>query len=326
MKKLCLLLLALMSVEGFANTTFGGELSSEWASSGTTNTFGSNSAILNAESKISNKVNTFAEIDFTSGADRSTNGSVLVHEAWVDYAAHNLVTIRTGIVDIPVGSESRNASDRKLIDNSITSAYLAPSNWSESGVGVHGAINLGGSDLDYEAYVTNGLSDADDYSDTVGVAALISTDIDSDTDQQKSFSGRVGYSPIEGANIGAALYMGSSEQAIYSVDAEYAVAGAELKAEYITYSDEADNEGTGYYLEAAYNIGSFIGQSGLDVVVRYDNVETADSVDASTTTTFGLNYSVADNVNYKVNYISYDWDSAWSQEDEALAAGVSLKF
>ena len=66
------------------------------------------------------------------------------------------------------------------IDNSITSAYLAPSNWSESGVGVHGAINLGGSDLDYEAYVTNGLSDADDYSDTVGVAALISTDIDSD--------------------------------------------------------------------------------------------------------------------------------------------------
>ena len=119
--------------------------------------------------------------------------------------------------------------------------------------------------------------------------------------------------------------MGSSEQAIYSVDVEYAVAGADLKAEYITYSDEDDNEGTGYYLEAAYNIGSFIGQSGLDAVVRYDTVE-ADTIDAYTLTTFGLNYSVADNVSYRFNYISNDADESLNQEDEYLVVGVALKF
>tara|TARA_A100001015_G_scaffold257794_1_gene300619 strand:- start:29 stop:367 length:339 start_codon:yes stop_codon:yes gene_type:complete len=105
-----LLLLAILSIEGFAITSFdrditqsrvGGYMDTEWVSSDEANTFKAHRFILQVGSRISDKVLFNSEIeleyggyitdeDVTATSDDVTNGEIKVEQAWVDYKTDGL--------------------------------------------------------------------------------------------------------------------------------------------------------------------------------------------------------------------------------------------
>ena len=98
-----------------------------------------------------------SEIEFEHGST-GLSGSVSVEFAYLDYIVNDHLTIRGGLLLIPMGLVNEFHEPNVFLGTKrpVTEEYIIPSTWRENGIGVTGSVGI----FDYRAYVVNGLDGA----------------------------------------------------------------------------------------------------------------------------------------------------------------------
>jgi len=163
-------------------------------------------AVLYAGYRFNDKFIFNSEIEFEH-ANTSRSGSVAVEFAYIDYMAHENLTVRGGLLLIPMGliNEFHEPTAFLGARRPETERHIIPSTWREGGVGVLGSAGK----LSYRAYVVNGF-DASRFG-TNGIrggrqsgSKAIASDM--------AFTGRLDFTPTPGFFFGGSIYTGNSGQ------------------------------------------------------------------------------------------------------------------
>ncbi len=139
-------------------------------------------------------------------------GEVLLEFSIVDFKLWDWLVFRGGVILVPESFNLRHDSPtRDLVDRPIAYTTILPSTWFESGVGLHGKLNLGEMQrLTYELYLINGL-DARIF-DGFGLRAARGSHFE-DNNQDKALTGRLAWSPALGVELGIFGYSGEYDKA-----------------------------------------------------------------------------------------------------------------
>jgi hypothetical protein len=160
---------------------------------------------------------------FNSEIEVEHADEIFVEFAYVDYMASEHLTVRGGMVLIPLGlvNEFHEPTVFLGAKRPETESRIIPSTWRENGAGILGSVGL----VNYRAFVTNGFNGAAFNSSGLrggrqkGSAAL-SSDI--------AFSGRLDVAPVPGVFAGVGLYTGGSGQEQVVLDGEEIALGTTI--------------------------------------------------------------------------------------------------
>jgi hypothetical protein len=145
-----------------------------------------------------------SEIEFEH-ANTADGGEAGIEFAFVDFRAADPITIRGGMVLIPMGLINEFHEPNVFLGarRPLTETRIIPTTWRENGAGIVGRKGI----FDYRAYLTNGFNSAGFTDDGLaggkqeGALAKIRT---------PSFVGRVDVTPTEGLYLGASVFGGQS--------------------------------------------------------------------------------------------------------------------
>lgn len=103
------------------------------------------------------KVRFLAELEFENGTEE-----INLEFASVDFIVSRMLTIRGGIVMIPIGGFNQNHDGPRwnFIDRPTSATALLPATWSAVGMGILGKARIPIGTLSYEVYGTNGLDES----------------------------------------------------------------------------------------------------------------------------------------------------------------------
>ena len=274
---------------------------------------------------------------FNSEIEIEHANEISVEFAYVDYLANENLTLRGGMVLLPLGLTNEFHEPTVFIGarRPETEQRIIPSTWRENGAGVLGSAGI----VNFRAYVTNGLRGAAFTSAGLrggrqkGANALAAN---------LAFSGRVDVTPIPGVFGGISLYNGGSGQeqvlldgarldvgtTIVEAHGQAQLRGWDLRALFAEASiDEAAAVSLalrrplnapiaetlrGGYLQAGYNVLSQVNTpAALMPYVRYERVNTQHRVPAgftrdlaqdATFSTLGVELKPIPNVVLKTEY------------------------
>ena len=288
-------------------------------------------------------------------------GELEVEQAFLDYRLADWLTLRTGLVLIPVGiiNETHepptfNGVARPGFDNDVL-----PTTWREIGVGAAGTIP-GKSGLSYRVYLVNGLR-------AVGFAAAAGIREGRQEGQDATFAnpsltGRLEWAR-PGLKLGGSFWYGGSASAdsvlgtgtfaapvaLVSADARCDVGAASFRAVVANisvkdagaidarYGSAVGSRLAGGYGEAAYNLLRALAAGSsqqLSAFVRHERYDTHAAVPAGVTrdaslarriTTFGLTYKPTWNTAFKGDY-QLVRNAGGVGEYEVLSLGVGYQF
>ena len=238
---------------------------------------------------------------------------VFVEQAFVNYAVSDNVSLRGGLMLVPMGiineyhePTTYNGTERPAVDNTIV-----PTTWRELGVGINGRFP--DASLSYQAYIFNGFksttSDGEDGANGFlkgsnglrgGRQKGIQSTVDSPT-----FSTKLDYYGIPGLRFGLAGYFGKTQAeddvetldganigiSMIGFDMRYGFKKFTARGEFI-YASLSDTEAyntltgmdlgsalMGYYGELAYNVLPLSAKQKLFAFARYENYDTHSSTD-----------------------------------------------
>ena len=281
-----------------------------------------------------------SEIEFEH-ASTGEGGEVSVEFAHLDYIATEGVTLRGGMVLLPMGLVNEIHEPTAFLGarRPVTETVIIPSTWRENGFGIVGRRGM----FDYRAYLINGFNAAGFSSSGLrdgrqdGARARL---------KNPSFAGRVDVTPTAGLLVGGSLYAGNSgvfdiavptELEVRTVigelhgDLQYRALALRALFAQATLDDVAQLnqalalEGPstvgerlrGGYLQAGYNLlaGHTGRKDSLTPYVRFESVNTHSEVPAGfaknpardqTIWTFGVEYKPILNIVIKADYQAMD--------------------
>ena len=291
----------------------------------------------------------------------SKAGEVEVEQAFLDYRLRDWLTIRTGLILVPVGflNETHEPTTFNGVQRPAFDSDVIPTTWRELGAGLLGQIP-GGAGLSYRIYLLNGIK-AEGFSAEQGIREGRQEGQNASF-ANPSITGRLEWAR-PGLKVGGSFWYGGSANgepglgtgafsapvALLSADARYDRGGASLRAEFanISITDAAAINtafGTGVgsriaggYAEAAYNLLAFLAPSSsqkLTTFVRYEQYDTQASVPSGTVqdgtlarriTTIGLTYKPIDNAVFKGDY-QFLRNRSGTGEGEILSLGIGYEF
>ena len=239
---------------------------------------------------------------------------VFVEQAFVNYAVGDNVSLRGGLMLVPMGIVNEyhepttfNGVERPAVDNAIV-----PTTWREIGVGVTGRFSE--ASIGYQAYIFNGFkSTVNEDGDVTGFLKggnglrggrqkAIKSTVDSPT-----FSTKIEYYGLPGLRLGLSGYFGKTQAAddvedidganigvsMVGLDARYAYQRFTARGQFI-YASLSDTEAynsltgndlgsamMGYYGEVAYNLLPMNKQQRLFAFARYENYDTHADTDGT---------------------------------------------
>ena len=150
---------------------------------------------------------------FNSEIEVEHANEIGVEFAYVDYLAHPALTLRGGLLLVPMGltNEFHEPTSFFSARRPETESRLLPSTWRENGFGVVGTAGR----FNYRAYVVNGL-DAAGFSSNGLRGGRQKGSKAQFTDP--AFVGRLDVTPMPGVLVGGSVYVGDSSQGKFSVD------------------------------------------------------------------------------------------------------------
>jgi hypothetical protein len=262
---------------------------------------------------------------------------IFVEFAYVDYMPTENLTVRGGMVLVPLGLVNEFHEPTAFIGakRPETESRIIPSTWRENGAGILGSVGL----VNFRAYVTNGFNGSSFSSAGVrkgrqkGGKALAAN---------MAFSGRLDITPTPGVFVGVGLYSGGSGQEAIVLDGETLTLGTMItevhgQAQFRGFDVRAlfaqasiDQAGKasralglemgspiaetmqGGYIQVGYDLLSqTTSPIGLTPYVRYEQVDTQHRVPTGFTrdlsrdgtfTTFGVELKPIPNVVVKADY------------------------
>ena len=277
-----------------------------------------------------------SEIEFEH-ASTDKDGEVSLEFAYLDYVANKHVTLRGGLLLIPMGltNEFHEPNAFLGVRRSETETRIIPSTWSENGFGLLGSAGP----FQYRAYVVNGLDASGFSSDGLregrqgGSLAKASS---------LAFAGRLDLVPAPGFLFGGSVYTGSSGQGqfllegrelrvrttIGEVHLQAQVRGFDVRGLYaraalddvaglnqvrgLTGAESIGETMHGGYVQFGYNVLSqFTESNRLTPYYRFEKVNTQAAVPVAFSTdpaqdrkfhTFGLEFRPINNITIKSDY------------------------
>lgn len=144
---------------------------------------------------------------FNSEIEVEHSNEISVEFAYVDYLANDHLTLRGGMILLPLGliNEFHEPTVFVGAKRPETEQRILPTTWRENGAGILGSVGI----VNFRAYVTNGLRGAGFSSAGLrggrqkGAKALAAN---------LAFSGRLDVTPTPGVVVGLGLYKGGSGQ------------------------------------------------------------------------------------------------------------------
>lgn len=274
--------------------------------------------------KFSENIILNTEIEFEHGGvandgGEAVGGEVIVEFMYLDFLLNQNANIRVGNMLVPMGliNERHEPTLFTTVQRPLTSKYLLPSTWHESGVMVYGDIV---DNLSYKVMAASALNTGDSGSkwirDARGGAFK-------QTDPELGFVARVDYTGVNGLLVGASTYYAPSDKntnsnlSISDVHLDYKVNGARVYATYtqIERSDadkiasDAVKSAKGGYINLSYDVLSLTSSEyALPLFVQYESISPEDkkadgtSVESTDTTTVGVNYFPHKQVVLKLDY------------------------
>jgi hypothetical protein len=194
-----------MLYENFDDQDEGGEA----VSRGTQLDFVRN--IVYAGYRFSDKFVFNSEIEFEHGST-SLEGSASVEFAYLDYVANDHLTLRGGLLLVPMGLVNEFHEPNVFLGarRPETERRIIPSTWRENGFGAVGSVGI----LNYRAYVVNGLDGARFGSNGVRGGRQKGSEAKA---SNMAFVGRLDVAPVPGVFFGASIYRGGSGQGQFEV-------------------------------------------------------------------------------------------------------------
>ena len=169
-------------------------------------------SILYAGYRFNDKFLFNSEIEFEH-ASTSIAGSASVEFAYLDYVASDHLTLRGGLLLVPMGLVNEFHEPNVFLGarRPQTERRIIPSTWRENGFGVVGSYGP----IQYRAYGINGLNGSKFGSNGLrGGRQKGSSAKASDL----AFVGRVDVTPTAGVLVGGSLYRGGSDQGQFQVE------------------------------------------------------------------------------------------------------------
>jgi hypothetical protein len=282
-----------------------------------------------------------------------------IEQAYLDYRLKDWITLRTGLVLVPIGiiNETHEPPTFNGVERPAFDHDVIPTTWREIGIGALGAIP-GVAGLSYRLYLLNGLK-AEGFSSGEGIRE------GRQEGQHASFAnpsltGRLEWAR-PGLKIGASFWYGGTANAdsalgagtfaapmtLFSVDARYDMGGASFRAVVATigvdatainarFSNDVGSRIAGGYVEAAYNILTPLAPHSsqqLNAFVRIERYDTQAAVPAGVrdpfyarrVTTVGVSYKPTYNTVFKGDYQLLH-NRGGAGEGEVLSLGVGYQF
>lgn len=275
------------------------------------------------------RLGVFAEVEFerAAGVGGERGGEVVVEQAYTNLVGTPAFNVRGGILLVPFGNVNLDhfAPRRDLVNKPLPSIVIAPSDWTDSGLGLYGRIDAGPDwRLGYEAYAVAGLGQPIDARGTrtarLGYGA--------DNNGNKALVGRIAVSRLSRLELGVAGYHGrydaAGEQALagYALDAVVTFGPLRLSGEYDQMRAEkaqgADVDMAGGFGRATVTLpkgwlpailGRDFDEPALQLVGQYDWVSLAGpgpqgalEQNRERRFTLGLNYRPARQLVLKLDY------------------------
>jgi len=306
--------------------------------------------------KFSDNVILNAEIEFEHGANAEDGGEVVIEFMYLDFLWKDEVNFRLGHVLVPMGLV--NLRHEPTLFNAVqrpeVEQKLLPSTWHENGALAYG--RFGDIGIEYTTGVINALN-----LDSAETAAPDSGWIrdgrqgaGKKASFQPAFVGRVDYTGTAGLLVGASVYYGTGSNlkddltktsglttTMFDVHATYENGPFRATGLYTqtnldgaeNISPEAVEKASGYYANAAYDIGGLVGiDYKVPVFVQYENYNpvesTVDGFDEDTykteKTTIGFNFFPVDQAVIKVDYALRD--EGIKEREEIFSLGLGFIF
>jgi hypothetical protein len=154
---------------------------------------------------------------FNSEIEIEHVNEIFLEFAHIDFVAHPALTLRGGLVLLPMGLTNEFHEPAAFISakRSETESRIIPSTWRENGVGVVGSAGK----FSYRAYVVNGLNAAGFAADGIRNGRQRGSRARAD---DTAFVGRADVTPMPGTLFGGSYYFGNSSQD------QFAVAGQQI--------------------------------------------------------------------------------------------------
>lgn len=320
--------------------------------------------------KFTDRIIMNSEIEFehgtTSSTKSSSDGSVSVEFANLDFLLTDWANIRAGLLLMPMGYLNEIHEPPYYFGNlrPEVERRIIPSTWRELGVGLHGTILPG---LTYRTYVTNSLN----------AKGFTSTDIRGARQngnralmEDVAWTGRLDYSPIPGLQVGGSFFWGETGQdqlfetsadptaskkkkvnpnlTLFEAHAEYEYRGLRLRTLYaqgnisdartlsIDLKQPISSRIMGGYVEAGYDILPLIfpeTEMYLAPFIRYERIDTQADVPSGFTSDETKDIQV---INTGLNFkpvpnvvLKFDYRNLWAAEGKVadeINVGLGFNF
>jgi len=249
-----------------------------------------------------------SEIEFEHA--KTDGGEVAVEFAYIDYLMRDALSLRGGLVLVPMGIANEFHEPTQFIgtQRSLSETLIVPGTWRENGAGALGRHGM----FFYRAYVIAGLNAA-------GFTASGLREGRQEGGESKlgdpAFVGRLDLNPVPGITFGGSVFAGNSgvfgatgqderltvtsasfevPTRIAEIHGEYKEKGLQLRAMYVhasldnvadlnldlglTGEDSIGQSMYGGYFEAAYNLLTRKREQALTPYVRYERINTQSEV------------------------------------------------
>ncbi len=288
------------------------------------------------------RISYFTELEFeraaTVGGPRG--GEVLVEQAYTDLMITPWLNLRSGVLLVPFGNIERDhyAPLRDVISKPYTSFAIAPSDWTDNGLGFNGKFNLSENWIaDYQTYVIAGLGNG---LSTTGLRAS-RQGFGEDNNNNKALASKITLHDTSGLSIGLSHYtgkwddLGNKNIAGYNLDFNWQYQWYELVAEYSQMKVDRSSLGVAnmdaYYLRNLFSLEGLFEQpwlgedfphAKLTLVAQFDAVNIENYLDANLPdnwekrTTLGINLDVTHSWRAKLNY-----EHSWSAQLDQILRG-----
>jgi hypothetical protein len=208
----------------------------------------------------------FAEIEFeqTAGVGGPRGGEIVVEQAFANFNFASLLNLRAGVLLVPFGNVNIDhfAPKREVVTRPLVSYVVAPSDWTDNGLGIYGKKLLGTSWLlSYEVDLVAGLS-----SEITGQGMRDARQgYGVDNNGNKAVVGRIALNRASRLEIGLSGYTGNYDDLDlkrlngWAVDALALLGPVKLTGEYNQFvadrAPERDTRLRGYYVRAVWDFG-----------------------------------------------------------------------
>lgn len=296
-----------------------------------------------------------SEIEFEH-ANTDLGGAVAVEFAHLDFAVNDDITLRGGMVLIPMGfiNEFHEPNAYLGTHRPLTETVIIPSTWRENGAGLVGSTGI----FNYRAYVIAGLNAANFTSSGLrsgrqgGARSKLG---------DPAFVARADVTPFPGGVFGGSFYTGDSivfttSEAPLEVPTRIAEFHGEVKRygfhvrglyaqasldevlelnEFLglTGNNSVGETLSGGYLEAGYNLLAGRSEQFLTPYVRYEAIDTQSDVPAGffrnpardqNVWTIGLEYRPISNIVIKADYQAFDNQADSGVDQFSILLGYSF--